>query len=224
MNHFLPSLALIGFLIWGSASPVFTAEQIGAWGKTYKLSTLTKAEVKNSQGEKLGEIEDFVLDAQSGKVGLVIFSHDGVSGLGRKVKIIPYAFFVFNETEKNFLLDVGKEELIPSVGAKNFQGQDLGKIEDLVMDSLGRVLFAVLVYKEKPLMIPLTALSLEKAGKFFILDADDEKLGSAPSYKEESVSESEAEEAYRYFGQPPYWKEEDEPPTKLEMVVPLPKF
>lgn len=225
MKNFLLILTLMAFLLLVPSGSTKAGEHIGVWGKTYKLSTLTKTEVKNFQGEKLGEIEDFVLDAQSGRVGFVIFSHGGISGLGKRVKFIPYSLFVFNEAEKNFLLDVGKEDLIPTTGAKNFQGRDLGKIEDLVIDSWGRILFAVLVHKEKPVMIPLTALSLHKTGNFFILDTNEEKLAAAPSYTEGAVSERQAEETYRYFGQSPYWKEEEEePPTKLEQLIPLPKF
>lgn len=225
MSNFLLILALVVFFLWVPAGSAKEGEQIGVWRKTYKLSTLTKTEVKNFQGEKLGEIEDFILDGQSGRVGLVIFSHGGISGLGRKVKILPYALFVFNEAEKNFLLDVGKEALIPAIGAKNLQGQELGEIEDLVMDSWGRILFAILSHKEKPVMIPLTALSLDRSGTFFILNATDEKLAFAPLYQEGGVSESRAEETYRYFGQSPYWKEEEEgPPTKIERLIPLPKF
>jgi sporulation protein YlmC with PRC-barrel domain len=224
MNNFLLTFFLTAFLIWGSSGPVFAAGPAGTLGKTYRLSALTRAEVKNLQGEKLGEIEDFVLDGHSGKIGLVIFSHGGISGLGRRVKLVPYSLFVFNEGEKNFLLDANREDLIPSIGAKNLQGDDLGKIEDLVMDSRGRVLFAILAHKETTILIPLAALSLDRSGSFFVLDASDEMLDSAPSY-EGSADESRAEEIYRHFGQAPYWKEgEEKPGTRLEDLVPLPKF
>jgi sporulation protein YlmC with PRC-barrel domain len=226
MNNFLLLLTLVAFLIWIPAGLTeAAAETAGVWGKTYKVSALTKAEVKNLKGERLGEIEDFVMDGQSGRIALVIFSHQGIAGLGRKVKIIPYALLVFNETEKNFTLDVGIEDLIPALGVRNFQGEALGEIEDLVMDSWGRIPFAILSHKEKLILIPITALIMDRTGKFFILDASEEKLAAAPPYAEDSVIESRAEEIYRHFGQHPYWQEdEEEPPPNLHQLVPLPEF
>ena len=50
----------------------FNAAPVG-WGKNYKLSALNKSEVKNLKGEGLGEIEDFVMDLQNGRIAWVIF-------------------------------------------------------------------------------------------------------------------------------------------------------
>ncbi len=176
-----------------------------SWGKTYKLSTLNKAEVKNLKGEIVGEIEDFVMDPQGGRIALVVFSHIGTVGLGKKVKIIPYEFLSFDEAGKHFILDINKEDLIPSIEVKNFQGERLGEIGDFVIDSRGRIPFVVLSHEGKMIVIPYSALSMEK--NFFVLDANEEKLASAPviEEKEDSINQREAEEIYRYFGQSPYW-------------------
>lgn len=148
-----------------------------------------------------------------------------MAGLGRKVKIIPFGLLVFNEKEKTFLLNVGDEDLNPAIVVKNHQGEKLGKIEDLVMDSGGRIPFVILSHKEKAMMIPLGALSLGQGGNFFVLDANDEKLASAPLYEEEALSKSQAEEIYRYFGQHPYWQsEEEKQPSLPRQIIPLPTF
>ncbi len=201
------------------------AGEVGGSGRAYKLSTLTKAEVRNYQGEKLGEIEDFVMDAQSGKIALVIFSHQGIAGLGQKIKIIPYALLVFNEAERVFLLNVAKEDLIPVVKVKNGKGEALGEIEDLMIDSRGRILFAILTHKEKSVVIPLPALSTDRTGNFLILEVDEEKLASAPLCPEDSVSETQGEEIYRYFGQQSPWEEgKEEFSPEPKQLVPLPQF
>jgi len=226
MNNFILLGILTAFLF--GVSPELTGaagEAVGGWGKNYKLSILAKAEVKNFKGEKIGEIEDFVMDLQSGEIALVIFSHPGMAGLGRKVKIIPFGFLVFHEEEKTFLLNVGDEDLNPAIVVKNHQGEQLGKIEDLVMGPGGRISFAVLSHKEKPILIPFGALSRHQTGSFFVLDANDEKLASAPLSKEDSFSRSQAEEIYRYFGQHPYWQsEEDNLPPLPRQTIPLPTF
>ena len=185
-----------------------TAGTLGGWSKTYRLSALNKSEVRNPKGEILGEIEDFVMDPQSGRIALVIFSHAGMVGTGHKVKIIPYEFLSFDEGERNFILDVSKEDLASPIDVKNLQAEKLGEIEDFVIDSQGRIPFVILSHSGKMILIPYSALSIE--GKFFVLDASEEKLASAPIIegKEDSINQHRAEEIYRYFGQTPYWTAE----------------
>ena len=190
--------------------PMLTAfiAKPSSWGKTHKLSTLNKFEIKNLQEEVVGEIEDFVMDPRGGRIAFVIFSHGGMVGMGRKVKIIPYEFLSFDETGKNFILDVSKEDLISPIEVKNLQGEKLGEIGDFVIDSQGRIPFTMLSHGGKMIVIPYSALSIE--GNFFVLDASEEKLASAPviDEKEDSINQPMAEQIYRYFGQSPYWTAE----------------
>ena len=180
------------------------------WGKNYNLSTLNKAEVKNLKGERLGEIEDFVMDPQRGRIAFVIFSHIGMVGVGQKVKIIPYEFLSLDETGKNFVLDASKDDLISPIEVKNLQGENLGAIEDFVIDSQGRIPFALLSHGGKMILVPYSALSIDQTKNMYVLDASEEKLSSAPIAveKEDSIDQAKAKEIYRYFGQTPYWTEE----------------
>jgi hypothetical protein len=95
--------------------------------------------------------------------------------------------------------------LISPIEVKNLQGEKLGEIEDFVIDPQGRVPFAMLSHGGKMIVIPYGALSIE--GNFFVLDASEEKLASAPAIeeKEDSIDQPKAEQIYRYFGQSPYW-------------------
>jgi len=218
-------LAFIAFLFLTSISPAHVpAGEVGVWGKTYKLSTLNKAEVKNLQGEKIGQIEDFIIDSQSGRIAFVIFSHIGIAGMGQKVKIIPFAFLFFDEREKIFLLNATREDLTSEVMVKNLLGEELGRIEDFLVNSQGSVPFVLLSPKGKPVIVPYSALSVDQSGKFFVLDASIEKLAAAPPFEGESISLSQAEEIYRYFGQRPSWKSDEAPPPSLPRTIPLPEF
>jgi len=219
---FLISLAFLFFTTIGVTHAA--AEPAGGLGKTYRLNSLHKAEVKNKRGEKLGVIEDFVMDAKGGRIAFVVFSHAGMAGIGQKVHVIPFALFSFNEAEKNFLLDVSKEDLTAEIEVKNPQGDELGKIEDLVIDAQGRIPFVILSHKEKPLMIPYSALALDQSGGFFVLDASDEKLASAPSFEKDSISNSRAEEIYRYYGQHPPWTPDETEQPVLPRDNPLSEF
>ncbi len=187
--------------------PILSAFNLpsGDWGKNYKLSTLDKAIIKDSKGETLGEIEDFVMDPQNGRIVLVVFSDIGVAGMGHKVKIIPYEFLSFDERHKNFILDMKKRDLTSPIEVKNHQGEKLGEIVDFIIDFQGRIPFVILSHRGKMINVPYSALSVEETG--LILDASVEKLSSAPTpgSQEDSIDKTKAEEIYRYFGQSPYW-------------------
>jgi sporulation protein YlmC with PRC-barrel domain len=209
MKKIVPVMLLIFLFLWAPVLSAFDqADRINGWAKTYKLSTLNKSEVKNLKGEILGQIEDFVMDPQSGRIALVILSHAGMVGTGHKVKIIPYEFLSFDGGEKSFILDASKEDLASPIEVKNLQAEKLGEIEDFVIDSQGRIPFVILSHVGKMIVIPYSALSID--GKFFVLDASEEKLASAPliDEKEGSINQPKAEEIHRYFGQSPYWTAE----------------
>lgn len=102
------------------------------------------------------------------------------------------------------------------VGAfvQNPQGVQLGRISDFVIDSQGRVTFAVLSHGgflrmgEKAVAIPFSALTYDGMGRHFVLNMSREKLESAPVFAIKDLSsEKWADDVYRYFGQMPYWTE-----------------
>jgi sporulation protein YlmC with PRC-barrel domain len=97
---------------------------------------------------------------------------------------------------------------------KNHQGEELGKIHDIVIDSQGHIPFAVLSYggflglAGKLVAVPFSALEFDPMGKYLILDTTKEKFDSAPAFKVSDLSnEKWAGDDYRFFGQQPYWME-----------------
>ena len=97
---------------------------------------------------------------------------------------------------------------------KNQEGQDLGKILDIVIDSQGHVPFAVLSHGGfwgvggKLVAVPFSVLSFDRMGKDLVLNSTKEKLDLAPAFKESDLTNRKwAEDVYRYFGQQPYWTE-----------------
>jgi hypothetical protein len=102
------------------------------------------------------------------------------------------------------------------VGAfvQNPQGVELGRITDFVIDSQGRVTFAILSHGgflrmgEKTVAIPFSALTYDGMGRHFVLNISREKLESAPNFAIKDLSsEKWADDVYTYFGQMPYWTE-----------------
>jgi len=107
----------------------------------------------------------------------------------------------------------GANEII-GVYVKNQQGEELGKITDLVVDSEGRIALVILSHggfwgiHEKETAIPFKSLRYDQAAKQVVLDISKEQLAAAPTFKMSDLSDQKrAENVYRYFGQQPYWSE-----------------
>lgn len=104
---------------------------------------------------------------------------------------------------------------------KNRQGEDLGKVEDIMIDvPTGRVAYAVLSFGgflgmgSKLFAIPWTTMTLDEDEKCFVLDVDKEVLKSAPGFDKDNWPDM-ADTAWRsriysYYGARPYWEEGSE--------------
>lgn len=80
-----------------------------------KLSGLT---VKNMQDEKLGKVEDFVINLEDGKIAYVALSFGGVLGIGDKLFAVPFRELKFNHgrDEMYFVLNIDKDKLKAAPG------------------------------------------------------------------------------------------------------------
>jgi sporulation protein YlmC with PRC-barrel domain len=101
---------------------------------------------------------------------------------------------------------------------ENMQGEDLGKIEDIVLDPQdGRVAYAVLSLGgflgigEKYFAIPWSALTA-KAGEdnTLMLNVDKEKLKNAPGFDKNNwpdmADRTWGQKIHSYYGVAPYWE------------------
>jgi sporulation protein YlmC with PRC-barrel domain len=100
-------------------------------------------------------------------------------------------------------------------GVKNQSGEYLGRIQDFVVDSNGRITFAIisqpgfLGIRGKAVAVPFEALSFGSEKQEFVLDMSREMFASAPQFdkKADLGNRTWAEGVYRYFGIQPYWTE-----------------
>jgi hypothetical protein len=100
---------------------------------------------------------------------------------------------------------------------KDPQGGFLGIVTDFVKEPDGRVTFAILNFAKyedygdggRMAAVPYGMLSC--AGQNCTLDSSYEKLASAPVFisKDELTEWKLSEDTYRYFGQRPYWTDEE---------------
>jgi sporulation protein YlmC with PRC-barrel domain len=98
----------------------------------------------------------------------------------------------------------------------NLAGEDLGKIEDFMLDmQSGRIAYAVLSFGgvlgigDKLFAVPPEALVLDQEKDCFILDADKTELKEAPGFSKDDwpdfADQSWGTQIYSYYGRKPYW-------------------
>jgi sporulation protein YlmC with PRC-barrel domain len=100
----------------------------------------------------------------------------------------------------------------------NMNGEDLGKIEDIMIDlETGRIAFAVLstggfIGREARLYaIPWESLTLSLHDKKYILNITRETLENAPNFNRTNWPDLSnlawLSDVYHYYGYEPYWKD-----------------
>jgi sporulation protein YlmC with PRC-barrel domain len=77
----------------------------------FRVSKLSGMDVKNPNGQDLGEIKDLVIDVNSGKVVYGALSVGGVLGIGDKLFAVPWKAFTLkhSEDDQHLVLAVEKE-------------------------------------------------------------------------------------------------------------------
>jgi sporulation protein YlmC with PRC-barrel domain len=101
-------------------------------------------------------------------------------------------------------------------GVVNAHGEDLGKIEDLMIDlNAGKVAYCVLSFGgfmgmgNKLFAIPWEAVTVDTDRKVFVLNVDKEVLKNAPGFDKDNWPDFEDVDwltgIYDYYGYRPYW-------------------
>jgi sporulation protein YlmC with PRC-barrel domain len=130
------------------------------------------------------------------------------------------------ETEKISQTDPGRRyrrvlsaSTLAGDPVKNSAGEDLGKVDEIMIDlPSGRVAYAVLSFGgilrigNKLFAIPWDALRLDEDQKCFILDVDKATLESAPGFDKDNWPDMAdpgwGAQIHRYYGRRPYWDTE----------------
>jgi sporulation protein YlmC with PRC-barrel domain len=75
----------------------------------HKASKVVGADVKNREGEKLGKIEELVLDLPLGEIAYAVISGGGVGGAGEQLHAIPWPALDLSDNMDYFILDIDQE-------------------------------------------------------------------------------------------------------------------
>jgi sporulation protein YlmC with PRC-barrel domain len=68
--------------------------------------------VYNRQGEKLGEVYNFMVGKRSGEVAYAIMSFGGFLGIGQKYHSLPWNALTYDTSKKGYVIDADKERLM----------------------------------------------------------------------------------------------------------------
>jgi sporulation protein YlmC with PRC-barrel domain len=101
-------------------------------------------------------------------------------------------------------------------GVENLQGENLGKIEDLVIDvDSGRIGYAVLSFGgfmgmgDKLFAVPWASLTYNTEKQKFMMDAHKDRLKNAPGFDKNDWPKTPnglwVNEVYEFYGQEPHW-------------------
>lgn len=85
--------------------------QVAEKPRVLSASTLSGDPVRNTRGEDLGKIEDFMIDLERGRIAYAVLSFGGVFGVGDKLFAVPWKALTIDTDRHAFLLDVPKERL-----------------------------------------------------------------------------------------------------------------
>jgi sporulation protein YlmC with PRC-barrel domain len=103
----------------------------------------------------------------------------------------------------------------------NLQGEDVGDIEEVVIDSVAsRVTYAVMSFGgflgigDKLFAVPWVSLQYDKADDVFVMKADRDLLKNAPGFDKDNWPDmsdpTRLSEIYKYYGSEPYWRANEE--------------
>lgn len=82
-------------------------------------------DVKNLQGEKLGDVTDIIVDLAAGRVVAVVISSGGFLGLGDELSIVPPAVLGWAHGSNHLQLDASKATLSAAPHFKSSEWPDL---------------------------------------------------------------------------------------------------
>ena len=90
-------------------------------GPIVRVSKLTGMNIQNQAGEGVGEINDLVLDVNTGKIRYAAVTYGGFLGIGNKMFAVPFEAFRFERDRDDanavrLILDVTEQQLEGAVG------------------------------------------------------------------------------------------------------------
>ena len=90
-----------------------------------KTADVIGKDVKSARLEDLGEVEEIVMDKNTGEARYVVVSFGGFMGLGEDYYAFPWRSISYNKAEECFILNVDKSKLKKEYGFNKNQWPDV---------------------------------------------------------------------------------------------------
>lgn len=95
--------------------------------RTLSATTLIGDPVVNRAGEKLGKIDELMVDITTGRVAYAVLSFGGFLGLGDKLFAIPWSKLEADTDKHTIIFDVDKQQLESAEGFDKDNWPDFGE-------------------------------------------------------------------------------------------------
>jgi len=96
-------------------------------GYLERASKVIGMPARNLQDEKLGKVEDLMVDLQAGRITEVVISSGGFLGIGDELSVVPPTVFRFNPERDRLQLDTTREALKEAPHFKSGEWPDVGE-------------------------------------------------------------------------------------------------
>jgi sporulation protein YlmC with PRC-barrel domain len=132
MRHlrFVGALACVFFLVSFLQTEVAQAKDKSG---VLKASQLIGMKVEGSDGKKLGDIKDLVVDRDDGSIDYAVLDFGGLVGIGDKYFAVPWPALRFAQDNKKLLIDVSKKDLKDAPGFDKKNWPDLSDREQVIV-------------------------------------------------------------------------------------------
>jgi len=97
--------------------------------RTLGATTLIHDKVVNLNGERVGKIEELMIDVTTGRVAYAVLSFGGFLGFGGKLFAVPWSALTVDESQKRFVINVQRESLEKMPGFDRDHWPDLNDLE-----------------------------------------------------------------------------------------------
>lgn len=97
--------------------------------RTLGATTLIHDKVVNLNGERVGKIEELMIDVTTGRVAYAVLSFGGILGIRTKLFAVPWSALTVDETRQQFVVNVQRETLEKMPGFDRDHWPDLNDLE-----------------------------------------------------------------------------------------------
>ncbi|WP_447984896.1 PRC-barrel domain-containing protein [Nitrospira sp. Nam74] len=98
-----------------------------------KVSAVVGMKVQDTEGNKLGDIKDLVIDPADGSIGYAVLDFGGFLGIGEKYFAVPWEALQLTRDRTAIVLDVSKKDLKQAPGFDKNNWPDLASEEQALI-------------------------------------------------------------------------------------------